>query len=104
MALARRPRRVGGSQRGGGTRCHNNAPTDQQGSVMPAAIAGVRCSPLPSVQLACTVQKVYRAPTSYRPACSSSLRCTRCCVRRARGASRARNVPCSRSIYAVLST
>ena len=77
ITLERRPRCLGGCQRGGGTRCHNNSLTDQQRSVSPAAIAGVCGCPLASVRLACTVQQLYSAPTSYIPTCSTSLRCTR---------------------------
>ena len=51
-ALERRPRCVGGCQRGGGTWWCNSALTVQRWSVMPAAIAGVRRPPSFVVRLA----------------------------------------------------
>ncbi len=51
-AFERRPRCLGGTQRGGGTRCPSRSATLQQRSVMPAAIAGVRWVPSARVRLA----------------------------------------------------
>src|ERR671932_2180650 len=51
ITFERRPRCLGGAQRGGGIRCHSSSRTVQRCSVIPAAIAGVRWVPLANSRL-----------------------------------------------------